>query len=121
MSDLEYTPAVVEQKMRKLMNEMYFQHKENAKNRESLRVAKHALKHADSEEKVKLGGEGTVSEREGRVFLAIEKEQIAFDIAQVELDNAIEYLRVLEKQMSALQSIGSSVRQAYSAIGVVEP
>ncbi len=120
MNDVEYTPAVVEQKMRRLMNEMYFQYKEDVKNREALRKAKHALKRADSDKKVELGGEGTVSEREALVFLATEKEQIAFDIAQVEFDNGIEYMRVLEKQLSALQSIGSSVRQAYSAAGVVE-
>ena len=98
MNDVEYTPAVVEQKMRRLMNEMYFQYKEDVKNREALRKAKHALKRADSDKKVELGREGTVSEREALVFLATEKEQIAFDIAQVEFDNGIEYMRVLDRQ-----------------------
>lgn len=121
MNDVEYTPAIVEQKLRRLMNEMYFQYREDAENREELRAAKHALKLADSKKKVELGGEGTVAERDALVFLATEEEHLAFGVAQVKFENGIEYMRVLEKQMSALQSIGSSVRQAYNAIGVVEP
>lgn len=119
MSGLVYTPVMVEEQTRRLLNRITAAGKEFDE-----AVARYSMLKDDLEtakaEAVK-SAEGTVMDREAHVSLATVKLRHDFAAATAQYLIAKNRLDVLKVQLSGLQSIGRSVQQAYGAVGVVEP
>ena len=62
-----------------------------------------------------LAAEGTVAEREAQVRLAVQSERATHDVAYIAFRDAERRLRALRDQLSAAQSINSSIRAMYGA------
>lgn len=64
-----------------------------------------------------LQATGTVKDKEATVEIATEQERAARDRAQVLYRTADRLAKALESELRALQSVGASIRQAYSVAG----
>lgn len=117
-----YSPVDVERQIRRLMNAMTTAQKALSKAREAevdAEVAhKKARLRAAAEAPKARRGETTVSEREEWIDSHTEDEWAALLFARRVREDSQDSLRVLRDQLSAMQSLGASVRVAYSVAGV---
>lgn len=119
MSGLEYTPVVLEEKLRNTMNEVM----------RAPRICYQALREfqeADREfdkkyHEEKISFEGTIPDKESHAILASMAEREAKEVAEAAYKYARDRMNAVNLCLGGLQSISRSVQQAYSAIGVVEP
>jgi hypothetical protein len=64
-----------------------------------------------------LSAEGPVEDRKAAARVATEAEHDALDVADIAHREAEALARVLEKELDALRSIGTSVRSTYAVAG----
>ena len=120
MSDLEYTPVMVEQQLRRLLNNLSAATKAQDEAYGRFLDAKRALDFAEASAFVETVGKGSVKDREALVALATVHDREACDVADRAYRYARSRLEMLKIQIMGVQTIGKSVSTAYGAVGVVE-
>lgn len=121
MSDLEYTPVMVEQRLRRLLNQLSEATKVQDEAYGRFLAAKRAFDAAEASAFVDTIGKGPIPDREALTTLAVMSEREACDVADRAYRYARSRLEMLKIQIMGVQTIGKSVSTAYGAIGVVEP
>lgn len=121
MSDLEYTPVMVEQRLRRLLNQLSEATQVQDEAYMRFLDAKRAFDVAEAAAFVETIGKGSVKDREALVTLATVQDREACDVADRAYRYAKSRLDMLKVQIMGVQTIGKSVSAAYSAVGVVEP
>ena len=121
MSDLTYTPVEVEQRLRRLMNELSQAVRMNDEAYGRYLVAKRELDQATAAAYVDTLGKGSIPDREALTELAVSEQRTACDVADQAYRYAKNRLDMLKIQIMGVQSIGRSAAVAYQATGVVEP
>lgn len=121
MSELEYTPVMVEQRLRRLLNQLSEATRIQDEAYGRFLEAKRAFDVAEASAFVETIGKGSVKDREALVALATVADREACDVADQAYRYAKSRLEMLKIQIMGVQTIGKSVSTAYGAIGVVEP
>lgn len=121
MSELEYTPVMVEQRLRRLLNSLSEATSTQDEAYGRFLDAKRVLEFAEARAFVDAAGKGSVKDREALTKLLVMDEREACDVADRAYKYARSRLEMLKIQIMGVQTIGKSVSTAYGAIGVVEP
>ncbi|WP_298577436.1 hypothetical protein [uncultured Lawsonella sp.] len=119
MSELEYTPVILEKKLRDTLNEIMRAPKICERALAEYRAAGRAYDEKYHTEKANF--QGTIPDKESHAVLSSMAEREAMETAEVAYKYARDRKNAVELCLGGLQSISRSVQQAYNAIGMVEP